>query len=293
MRKIGKTWRPLGCTTDVTVRISLNLWATAQNTKGGFVLTLHILVFKAPQSSNPAGCSSQPRKSPGSRRTAHLGLICLTSLAASLVSIGCAKQPEHPWVARDGLIEIETYNRGQLFVKRDHHLGRYDDLMIDGVGFRWTPGQERLDERDEDRIVNMLLNAVPGSEDGSVGIVNAPGPCVLAVNFYLKDLELREPIEKGSSTTGFVSSYGAATIVLELRDSIDQEPLARFVQRRDLGGGREMVRRGASLERLSQVISLALWDMGTQLKKVIPPTTGNAVDGECHDGMARLSLGLR
>ena len=77
----------------------------------------------------------------------------------ALVAIGCAKPPEHPWVERDGLIEVETYNRGQLFVKPDHHLGEYDNLLIDHVGFRYGQGQQRLKNGEEDRIVSMLLGA--------------------------------------------------------------------------------------------------------------------------------------
>jgi hypothetical protein len=196
-------------------------------------------------------------------------------------------------VVRDGLMEVETYNQGQLFVKRDHHLGRYDDLMIDDVGFRWGPGEARLRDHDEDRIVGMLLGAIEGSHDGLVGIATEPGPCVLAVNVYIKDLELRTPDWTSDATTSFVSSYGAATMVLELRDSTEQEPLARFIQRRDLGGGPEIMRRGASLGRLSHVISMALRDMSNQLRKVMPPTAGGLQASECQGGMAHASLGLR
>ncbi len=259
-------------------------------------MSLHVLVFQAPQSSNPVGhADTDKTDEPWRGRPqckAHLALLPMAILAASLAAVGCAKAPEHPWVVRDGLIEVETYNRGQLFVKRDHHLGRYDDLMVDSVGFRWGPGEARLQDHDEDRIIAMLLAAVQGSQDGSVGIVTAPGPCVLAVNFYIKDLELHTPRFTAESTTSFISSYGAATMVIELRDSMNREPLARFVQRRDLGGGREILRRGASLGRLGHVISMALRDMGNQLRKAMPPTSGSLVN-ECHGGMAHVVLGLR
>lgn len=258
-------------------------------------MSLHVLVFQAPRSSNPAGHADTDKTNKPwrgiPRSKSRLTSLTIAILTASLVAVGCAKAPEHPWVVRDGLIEVETYNRGQLFVKHDHHLGRYDNLMIDSVGFRWSRGEDRLRDHDEDRIIAMLLAAIQGSQDGSVGIVTEPGPCVLAVNFYIKDLELRQPRSSANSTTSFVSSYGAATMVIELRDSMDQEPLARFIQRRDLGGGREMLRRGASLNRLGQVISMALRDMGNQLRKAMPPTSGSLVN-ECHGGMANVVLGL-
>jgi hypothetical protein len=221
--------------------------------------------------------------------------IVVLALILALAAVGCAKPPEHPWVARDGLIEVETYNRGQLFVKRDHHLGDYDNLLIDNVGFRYGRDQERLNDGEEDRIVSMLLGAVQGSQDGTIGLAGLPGPCVLTVNFFLKDLEFDTPEWSGRSETNFVSSYGAATMVLELRDSMDQEPLARFIQRRDLGGGRAMQTQSVSLQRLRHVMSYAIRDMGNQLRKVIPPTAGvsNVSKQQCRGGMSEVALGSR
>lgn len=223
--------------------------------------------------------------------------IVVLAFTLALTAIGCAKppEPEHPWVVRDGLIEVETYNRGQLFVKRDHRLGDYDNLLIDHVGFRYGRGQERLKDGAEDRIVSMLLGAVQGSQDGTIGLAALPGPCVLTVNVFLKDLEFETPRRSGGSETNFVSSYGAATMVLELRDSMDQEPLARFIQRRDLGGGRAMQTQSVSLQRLRHVMSYAIRDMGNQLRKVIPPTAGvsHVSRKQCRGGMSEVALGSR
>jgi len=88
-----------------------------------------------------------------------------------------------------------------------------------------------------------------------------------------------------------VSSYGAATMVLELRDSMDQEPLARFIQRRDLGGGRATQTQSMSLRRLSYAMSFAIRDMGNQLRRVIPPTAGVLDKQQCRGGMSEVALG--
>ena len=282
-------------------------------------MSLEILVFQAPQPSRtiqsewadgqPDGPScfrndqtpsllESRQREPDGRPTLRPIVLPAVALAFILMAIvGCAKPPEHPWVARDGLVEVETYNRGQLFVKRDHRLGEYDNLLIDHVGFRYGQGQSRLQDPDEDRIVSMLLGAVQGSQDGTLGLTGSPGPCVLRVNFFLKDLELEHPESNIRAENGFVTSYGAATMVLELRDSLKQEPLARFIQRRDLGGGRVMQTQSMSLRRLRHVMAFALRDMGKQLRKVIPPTTNTAAhsdrSSQCRGAMAQVALGSR
>ncbi len=251
-------------------------------------MSLEILVFHAPQNR-----LNGPATRTGGRTVAPTLLALLA--AFMLLAIGCAKPPEHPWVVRDGLIEVETYDRGQLFVRRDHRLGDYDNLLIDHVGFRYGRGQDRLKEGEEDRIVAMLLGAVQGSQDGRLGLAAIPGPCVLTVNLFLKDLEFEMPEWSGTSETNFVSSYGATTMVLELRDSMNQEPLARFIQRRDLGGGRATSTQSMGLRRLRDVMSIAIRDMGSQLRKVIPPTSGTShvANRQCRGGLSEVALGSR
>jgi hypothetical protein len=218
----------------------------------------------------------------------------LLALAISL-AIGCASKPTTPpapaaWAPEDGLVTVDTQGRGLLAIKPNHQLGRYDELLIEQVGFRYRDGQKWLSNREEDRIRNMLTSAIQGSQDGAIGIASDIGPCVLAVRFYLKDLELFDLHEWTGSRTSFVRSFGEATLVMELRDSMNDEPIARFLQRRELGGGPTSGGPSPSLRRLGSVIAVAMKDMGDQLREITPPTAGGW-EAECDGGMTRVAIG--
>lgn len=211
-----------------------------------------------------------------------------------IATLGCAGAPPpqsaSAWTLSDEFIEVDTEGRGLLLVRPDHQLGRYDDLLIERVGFRYQRGQRWLSLREEQRISDMLTAVVQGSPDGAVGIAHLPGPCVLSVQFYLTDLEIYDPDYGEGSTTSFVRSFGEATLVLELRDSLSDIPLARFLQRRKLGGGIASGTADASLRRLGKVVGVAMRDMGQQLQRLTPPTRGGW-DAQCDGGMARVALG--
>jgi hypothetical protein len=214
----------------------------------------------------------------------------ILGVGLALLCGACAVPPEHAWTTQDGLVEIYTPGRSRLFLRRDHQLGRYDDLLIEHVGFRYGRSQRRLADHHEERIANMLIAAVQGSQDGAVGLTEEPGLCVLSVNFYVKDLEFYDAAWSTASQTSFVSSYGEATMIIELRDSLEDVPLARFVQRRDLGGGFNADSTTRKVSRLGIVIGRALSDMGIQLRRITPPTSRGWESG-CRGGLSSVALG--
>jgi len=66
--------------------------------------------------------------------------------------------------------------------------------------------------------------------------------------------------------------------------------LARFLQRRELGGGTATGTADASLRRLGAVVGVAMRDMGRQLQHLTPPTRGGW-DAHCKGGMTSVALG--
>ena len=220
--------------------------------------------------------------------------------ALLLVTAGCAalRMPDTTAPAPTdapplvGMMEVDTGGRGLFLVRPDHELGRYDDVLIEEVGFRYSPNQRWLSYRDEDRINAMLTAAVQGTQDGTVGVVDEAGPCVLGVRFYVTDLELHTPDVETGSNVSFVRSFGQATMILELTDSETDTPIARFMQRRDLGGGTAHGITGTSISRLGSVVGVAMRDMGRQLQRITPPTS-SGWNAECKGSMAKAANGFR
>ena len=76
-----------------------------------------------------------------------------------------------------------------------------------------------------------------GSDDG-YRIVTAPGRDVLRVTAELIDLIVRVPTQQTGGRGGVATrSYGAVTLVLEVRDSQSGEIIARAADRQDPTGG--------------------------------------------------------
>ncbi len=225
--------------------------------------------------------------------------ITLALVAVAFGTAGCAgtqgsadalEKRNAPWRPSNDLIEIDTEGRGILLVRPDHQLGRYDHVLIDRIGFRYSEDQSLLSYREEDRISAMLASMVQGSQDGTVGVVEEPGPCVLSVRLSLVELELHED-DNSSSSTSFIDSFGEATVIMELLDSETEVPLARFLQRRDLGGGPVMNGTASSLQRLGKVVGVTMQDMGSQLAELTPPTA-EGWSGNCDGGIARASTSV-
>ncbi|MCP4908726.1 MAG: hypothetical protein GY910_27440 [bacterium] len=193
------------------------------------------------------------------------------------------RPPANAWTPGNGLTAVDTQGRGLLLVRRDHPLGRYDDLLIERVGFRDREGQKWLSFPEEGRINSTPTSVVQSTQDGTIGIVNGAGPCVLSVDFYLTDLELHDPSFIGGSMTSFVSSFGEATLIMELCDSMSETPLAHFLQRRRLGGGAANGGAGERLRRLGLVASLASTTRANNSRRSHPrPQTAgmpNATEG--------------
>ncbi len=248
----------------------------------------------APLSPRVAG---SPRI-PASFRISSLsrGPIAFAVLLAAL--LGCAggggTSRSASQVAKktsDGLELVRSTKRSVLWVKPDHHLGRYDDVIVKVAGFLYADGQSTLDPAQEKEVGEILQGALAGiTAKGPVGIATAPGPCVVVVNVGLKDLRLHTANDSATSgsSTSFVSSFGSVTLVVEFRDSMTNTALLRYMAARGLGGGTGTGQAGANLPRLGRTLGEIVTGMVDELAKIVPSTTAKQAT-ECKGGIYALT----
>jgi hypothetical protein len=250
--------------------------------------------FSRPDFSRPD--FSRPDFSrPGFSRTAvfSTGRLLLFALLLLLVvpttSCTSTTSPKEPEMTSDGLLMVRRTRRSQLWVKPDHHLGRYDNVMLDRVGIGYAPGQKPLDADQEAQIVKMLQTVIVSlTRDSPVGVAAEGGPCVVKINLGLNKLRLYDS-EFTDSTSSYVSSFGSGTMIIEFVDSLSDTLLVRYVANRDLAGGSSTGgRSGIDLKHLGRALGGTIASMNDELARIVPTTTVRDAT-ECNDGIYKMT----
>lgn len=228
------------------------------------------------------------------RSAPTLLLLLVSGLLACTGTTGSGERPrvpDTPEMTPSGLALVRKTPRSMLWVRPDHHVGHYDDILITGVGFTYGLGQTELNAQQEGQVRTMLIEAIDAFTEAPspVGRAFRPGACVVAVQVGLKDMRLHisESSASGSSTS-FVNSFGSATMIIEFRDSMTDQVLIRYASHRGLGGGPGTGRGGANLPRLGRALGEMVTDMTNELQKITPTTTVRTPT-ECKGGIYKLT----
>ncbi|MDH3748437.1 MAG: DUF3313 domain-containing protein [Gammaproteobacteria bacterium] len=161
-----------------------------------------------------------------------------------------AQKKEPPQETHDGLTLIEDRKVAAAYIDSDADLSIYNKIMILDcyVAFKkdWQKDQKKTGSRirvsssDMERIkadVAALFRDVftekLGSDDG-YEIVTAAGDDVLLVRPAIIDLDVTAPdTMTAGRTSTYTTSAGAATLYIELYDSVTGDILARAVDRKE------------------------------------------------------------
>jgi hypothetical protein len=179
-------------------------------------------------------------------------MVSCTTLALALTSTVFA---EDEGTSFDGLERVDDAKVGVAYINPEADFSKFNHVMIlePFVAFRnnWQRDQNRsrsrrVSTRDMDRIkadvAALLLDVFSDrlSEDGGFEIVESAGHDVLLLRPAIIDLDVTAPDTRsaGRSRT-FTASTGAATLYIELFDSVSGQIIGRAADRQAVrsGGG--------------------------------------------------------
>jgi hypothetical protein len=171
-------------------------------------------------------------------------LLPFVAALATIVLAGCATTQRGPaeW---DGLVRQPNTRLDAVFLQPDAEIPSYTSIMLAPATVQfarnWDPNRggrstsRRLDAADiaaiKDNLAGMLGDTFRQElTAGGYQVVTEPGPDTLLVIPAIVDLYITAPdtMSAGRSRT-YTANSGRMTLVLELRDSVTGETLARVV----------------------------------------------------------------
>lgn len=178
------------------------------------------------------------------------GAACLLAV----MFIGCAGTREteplelesgpNAEISHDGLVRAHGSEFAGIWVKPDADISRYDQLLIGQVrmAYKRKPDSRRysstgnnfaLTDSQVERMERLFRESLEGEikDAESWTLAEEPGPNVLLVEPGLMDLVVTAPTQTASRDRVYTTSAGAVTLVLELRDSLSHEIVARLADR--------------------------------------------------------------
>jgi len=148
-------------------------------------------------------------------------------------------------VTADGLHRIHSVRVAAAYLKPGASFANYKQIVIDPVtvSYKSPPrnattsnrsrGNFALSETNMDRLKRTFQEVFEEelAKSQDYRITREPGPDALRVTGHIVDLVVDAPPQRGS-TYDFVMKAGEMTIILDVRDSLTGEPLARVADRR-------------------------------------------------------------
>ncbi|MBW2290127.1 MAG: DUF3313 family protein [Deltaproteobacteria bacterium] len=185
--------------------------------------------------------------------------LATTALLATLAIGGCkaTKAPvlesgPNAEITHDGLVRVRWSRYKYVWLKPNADFGRYSRVMMDpvSVGYK-RPPRETQGRRspnqggfalsdsqmaDLKRYFSEAFEKALGKLD-NFAMADSVGPQTLRVEAAIIDLVVNVPTRPSGGERVFTTSAAQMTLVMELRDSITGEILARVADRRDTQSG--------------------------------------------------------
>ena len=155
----------------------------------------------------------------------------------------------------DGLYLVDMVGPGVLFITHPMTvLNRYAGLLIDEIQVRSKEGAPVLRPEEEEWLKGYCRRAMQRVFKASDwSLVDERGAGVMQLRLAVTDVEFRRTyLDGGSSAT--LNPSGGITVVLELRDSLDDRRLMLFTEKRELPFGVYLGPGHIELERIEDAL---------------------------------------
>jgi hypothetical protein len=150
-------------------------------------------------------------------------------------------------ITADGLHRVKNPLFSNAWVKPDANFASYDKVLLDPISvsykrkpkstrYRGTGSNFALTERQMEDFKRYFREAFENelSDNEYYELVKTPGPQALRVAAAIIDLVVKVPTQSGAGREHiYTSSTGEMTLLMELRDSLSGEILARVADRRE------------------------------------------------------------
>lgn len=176
-----------------------------------------------------------------------LAVLSLAILAACN-SVPTLQSGPNAEVTFDGLVRVDNTRLDAVWIRPGIDLSAYDKLTLVGAGIKYRSVREvrrlnlsndsefPLDARQRERIeesVREVFSEEMAKIDG-FEITMEDGPGTLALTGTLIDVVSFVPPDRLGNVDYYLSSLGAATLILELSDSMSGQVLARAADGRSI-----------------------------------------------------------
>ena len=182
-------------------------------------------------------------------------VTAVTSLTFIILSVGCATEPAaiqqgaDAEVSYDGLHKVDHAQADSAWARPEFDISSYNKIMLVGAGIEYTPetnkgrtsrdrsrgGPYFMDDATRERFEKLVQETFREemAKSERFTLVDEAGPDVLIVWGGLLDVTSYVPPDNVAGRSQiYLSTVGAATLVLELRDSETNTILARSIDRR-------------------------------------------------------------
>lgn len=125
---------------------------------------------------------------------------------------------------------------GLLYVRDEQAFESYDNWLLDEANIEFNSEQVPLNGGEQAQLRMLMFRARVQQTKYYGNVVKQAGPCTLAQKLHMKRLLLYKSPNEGP-VVNFISSFGEAVIVAEIKDSVTGELVFAYVEPVQLGRG--------------------------------------------------------